>query len=282
MPKIKITCDSTCDLNEELYKRCNADIIPLGVLLGEELRHDGVDVSVGELFDYVAKTGVLPKTSAISEYEYTNVWKKYVDDGFDVIHINISSEISACHQNAKIAADELGHVYPIDSRSLSSGSGILVLEAARLAEEGLEAKDIAEKLNELKTRIDVSFVLQTLEYLQKGGRCSSVLAFGANILKLRPEIVMENGSMDVGKKYRGSAEKSIVEYVKGRLDGRTDIDKSFIFVVNASVDSDIVEEVKRMVKEDYGFGTVYATVAGSTISSHCGPNTLGVMFVKKA
>ncbi len=282
MPKIKITCDSTCDLNEELYKRCNADIIPLGVLLGEELRHDGVDVSVGELFDYVAKTGVLPKTSAISEYEYTNVWKKYVDDGFDVIHINISSEISACHQNAKIAANELGHVYPIDSRSLSSGSGILVLEAARLAEEGLEARDIAEKLNELKTRIDVSFVLQTLEYLQKGGRCSSVLAFGANILKLRPEIVMENGSMDVGKKYRGSAEKSIIEYVKGRLDGRTDIDKSFIFVVNASVDSDIVEEVKRMVKEDYGFGTVYATVAGSTISSHCGPNTLGVMFVKKA
>lgn len=280
MAKIKITCDSTCDLTAELYGRCSVDVIPLGIVLGDDLKHDGVDLEVSELYDYVAETGVLPKTSAISEYEYIDRWKKYVDDGYKVIHINISSEISACYQNAVFAAGELGNVYPIDSRSLSSGSGILVLEAAKLAEQGLEAEEIVSKLEELKTRIDVSFVLQTLEYLQKGGRCSSVLAFGANLLRLRPEIVMENGSMDVGRKYRGSAEKSIIDYVRGRLDGRSDIDRSFIFVVHSYADQNIVDEVKRIVAEEYGFGTVYETHAGCTISSHCGAGTLGIMFVK--
>ena len=283
MSKIKITCDSTCDLTAELYRRCNADVIPLGVLLGDELRHDGVDVTVRELYDYVAKTGVLPKTSAISQFEYASVWKPYLEEGYSIIHINISSAISACHQNARMAAAELKNVYPVDSLSLSSGSGMLVLKAAELAEQGLEAPDIAKELERLRGLLDVSFVLQTLGYLQKGGRCSSVLAFGANLLKLRPEIVLQpDGSMDVGKKYRGSAEKSIIDYVHGRLKGRDDIDKSLIFVVNTYADPQTVEEVKRIVKEEYGFETVYATDAGSTISSHCGAGTLGIMFYKKA
>lgn len=281
MSKVKITCDSTCDLTSELYSRFSVDVIPLGVLLGDELKHDGVDVTVADLYDYVDKTGVLPKTSAISEFEYTERWKPYIDDGCEIVHINISSEISACHQNARIAASELGHAYPVDSRSLSTGSGILVLAAGKMAEEGLSAAEIAEKLEELKTRIDCSFVLQTLEYLQKGGRCSSVLAFGANLLKLRPEILMLDGSMDVGKKYRGSAEKSITDYVKGRLDGRDDIDKSVVFVVDSYADEEVMEKVVKLAKEEYGFENVIRTKAGSTISSHCGAGTMGLMFVKR-
>lgn len=281
MNKVKITCDSTCDLPSELYERFSVDVIPLGIVLGDDLKHDGVDVTVADLYDYVAKTGVLPKTSAISEGEYMDVWQKYTDDGYDVVHINISSEISACHQNARLAAEELGHAYPVDSRSLSTGSGILVLAAGKMAEEGLSAAEIAARLEELKTRIDCSFVLQTLEYLQKGGRCSSVLAFGANLLKLRPEILMQDGSMDVGRKYRGSAEKSITEYVKGRLDGRDDIDRSVIFVVDSYADPEIMEKITKLVKEEYGFENVLRTKAGSTISSHCGAGTMGLMLIKK-
>lgn len=283
MQKIKITCDSTCDLTKELYARFNVDVIPLGVLLGDDLRKDGVDLTVQELYDYVDKTGVLPKTSAISEYEYLERWKPYLDDGYSIIHINISSAISACHQNARIAASEVKNVYPVDSLSLSSGSGMLIFRAAEMINQGLSAEEIAKKLEEIREKLDVSFVLQTLEYLQKGGRCSSVLAFGANLLKLRPEIVLQpDGSMDVGKKYRGSAEKSIIDYVNGRLKGREDIDRSLGFVVHSYANPETVDEAYRLLKEVYGFEEVYITRAGSTISSHCGAGTLGVMFFKKA
>ena len=278
MSKVKLTCDSTCDLTGELYSRFAVDVIPLGVVLGDDLRRDGVDVSVDDLYGYVAKTGVLPKTSAISQGEYIDRWKPYTDDGYEIVHINISSDISACHQNARLAADELENVYVIDSRSLSTGSGILVLAAGKMIEEGRSAAEIAEKLDELKTRIDCTFVLNTLEYLQKGGRCSSVLAFGANLLKLHPEIIME-GSMDVGKKYRGGPEKYITEYVKGRIEGRDDLNMSAIFVVHSKVEPELVEKVKEMVR-DYGFENVIETRAGSTISSHCGPGTLGLMIVR--
>lgn len=280
MPKIKITCDSTCDLTKDLYEKYAVTVIPLGILLGDDLRHDGVDLEVSDLYDYVAKTGVLPKTSAISEYEYAEIWKKYRAEGYEIIHVNISSEISACHQNARLAAEEVGGVYPINSRLLSTGSGILVLAAAKYAEEGFSASQIADKLNELKTRVDCSFVLQTLEYLQKGGRCSSVLAFGANILKLRPEINMENGTMDVGRKYRGSAEKSILDYVRGRLENMDIFDRSVCFVVHSYAEPGIVEKAKEIVREA-GFENVLETRAGCTISSHCGAGTLGLMLVRK-
>ena len=280
--KIKITCDSTCDLNGELYRRYSVDVIPLGVLLGDELRKDGVNLKVTELYDYVERTGVLPKTSAISEFEYLERWRPYTEQGYSVIHINISSAISACHQNARIAAGELKNVYPVDSLNLSSGSGMLVLKAGELAEQGLSAEEIVKKLEEYREKLDVSFVLRTLEYLQKGGRCSGVLAFGANLLKLRPEIVlMPDGSMDVGKKYRGSPEKTVIDYVRGRLRGRDDIDRSLIFVVNSGVEKEITDEVKRIVKEEYGFENIIETLAGCTISSHCGAGTLGIMFYKK-
>ena len=280
--KIKITCDSTCDLPQELYAKYDVGIAPLSVALGEDLHQDGVDLSTEMLFAYVKQTGTLPKTSAVSMGEYLDLFGKYTAEGYTVIHINLSSQLSASHQNAVLAAQELGNVYVVDSRNLSSGSGHLVIEAAEMAAQGLDAETIVAQLNEMKERLDVSFVLQTLEYLQKGGRCSSVAALGARALQLRPEIRVTDGGMGVGKKYRGSMEKSILDYIRGRLEGRDDIDTHRIFVTHSPMDPEMVTRAIALVKELHPFEEVIETNAGCTICSHCGPNCLGVLFFKKA
>ena len=283
MTNVKITCDSTCDLPQALYAKYDVDVAPLAVALGEELHRDGVDISATQLFDYVKKSGVLPKTSAVSMGEYLDLFGKYVNEGRTVIHISLSSNLSASHQNAVLAAEELGNVYVIDSRNLSTGSGHLVIEAAEMAAQGLDAAAIAARLNEMKERVDASFVLQTLEYLQKGGRCSSVTALGARALQLRPEIRVADGGMGVGKKYRGAYNKCLLQYVKERLEGRDDIDTRRIFVTNSGGFTD--EEVQAVVDEVrkyQPFEEVICNRAGCTICSHCGPNCLGVLFFKKA
>lgn len=282
MSNIKITCDSTCDLPQELYAKYDVDVVALAVTLGDELHRDGVDITAPELFAYVKETGTLPKTSAISMGEYLDVFSKYVSEGRTVIHINLSSNLSASHQNAVLAAQELDNVYVVDSRNLSSGSGHLVVEAAEMAAQGLDAETIVARLNEMKERLDVSFVLQTLEYLQKGGRCSSVTALGARALQLRPEIRVSDGGMGVGKKYRGSMEKSVLDYIRGRLEGRDDVDTRRIFVTHSPMDQAVVDKVIALVRELHPFEEVIETSAGCTICSHCGPNCLGVLFFKKA
>lgn len=281
MKKIKITCDSTCDLTKELYERYNISVISLGVNMGEDARLDGVNVSPDDLYDYVAQSGKLPSTNAISIGSYADFFKPFVGDGYEVVHINLSSELSASHQNAKLAAEELGNVYPVDSKSLSTGSGHLVILAAELAAADYTAAEIARALDEMKGKLDVSFVLQTLDYLHKGGRCSSLAMLGANMLKLRPEIVMTDGKLGVGKKYRGSMEKSITDYVKGRLEGVENINLDRIFVTHSGVPEEILDKVETLVKELHPFEEVICTRAGSTISCHCGPNCLGVLFMKK-
>ena len=282
MSNIKITCDSTCDLPQALYAKYDVEVIALSVALGEELHRDGVDISAPELFAYVKESSNLPKTSAVSMGEYLDVFGKYVAEGKTVIHINLSSALSASHQNAVLAAQELENVYVVDSRNLSTGSGHLVIEAAEMAAQGLDAATIVARLNEMKERLDASFVLQTLEYLQKGGRCSSVAALGARALQLRPEIRVADGGMGVGKKYRGSMEKSVLDYIRGRLEGRDDIDTRRIFVTHSPMDSDVVAKAIALVKELQPFEEVIETDAGCTICSHCGPNCLGVLFFKKA
>ena len=282
MSNIKITCDSTCDLPQALYAKYDVEVAALSVALGEELHRDGVDISAPELFAYVKESGNLPKTSAVSMGEYLDVFGKYVAEGKTVIHINLSSALSASHQNAMLAAQELENVYVVDSRNLSTGSGHLVIEAGEMVAQGLDAATIVARLNEMKERLDASFVLQTLEYLQKGGRCSSVAALGARALQLRPEIRVADGGMGVGKKYRGSMEKSVLDYVRGRLEGRDDIDTRRIFVTHSPMDSDVVAKAIALVKELQPFEEVIETDAGCTICSHCGPNCLGLLFFKKA
>lgn len=281
MQKIKITCDSTCDLSPELYEKYDISAIPLGVTLGDDFHHDGVDVTAQEIFSFVDKTGVLPKTSAISMGEYTDFFKPYLDAGYAIIHINISSDFSICYQNACLAARELGNVYPVDSRNLSTGSGHLALCAAEMAQQGMDAEAIAAELTKLQSRVDTSFVLQTLEYLKKGGRCSSVVALGANLLSLRPEIDVTGGKMQVGKKYRGKMEKSILDYVRGHLQGREDIETKRIFITHSYVPQEIVDKVVALIRELQPFTEILETKAGCTVSSHCGPNCLGVLFLRK-
>ena len=281
MPTIKITCDSTCDLSPELCERYHISVIPMRVALGERSCRDGVEVKPEELFAYVGETGKLPTTSAISVGEYEDFFRPFVKEGYEVVHINLSSELSSSHQNACIAAEELGNVFVVDSRSLSTGSGHLVILAAELASAGYDGAYIAKALDEMKGNLDVSFVLQTLDYLHKGGRCSGIARFGANMLKLRPEIVMNNGTLHVGKMYRGSMEKTILDYVRGRLDNENAVNYDRIFVTQSGVPREIVDKVIALVKELRPFEEVIETVAGSTISCHCGPNCLGVLFFRK-
>ena len=281
MPKIKITCDSTCDLSPELYERYRISVIPMCVAMGDRLCRDGIDVEPKELFSYVEETGRLPTTSAISAGEYEDIFRPLVADGYEVVHINLSSELSSSHRNAHLAAQRVGNVHIVDSRSLSSGSGHLVILAAELASAGYDGAYIAKALDGMKGHLDVSFVLQTLDYLHKGGRCSGMARFGANMLKLRPEIVMENGSLHVGKLYRGSMEKSILDYVRSRLTSDKEVNYDRIFVTHSGVPREIVDKVIALVKELCPFEEVIETVAGSTISCHCGPDCLGVLFFRK-
>ena len=279
--KIQITCDSTCDLPLQMREKYNIAVLPMIVNLGDQSYRDGADVTCDDLFAYVESTGKLPKTSAISIYEYDQFFSKFVEDGMEVIHISLSSELSSTYQNACIAAEDVGNVYVIDSRSLSAGSAHLVLLARELAETGMEATEIVETVKQARERLDASFVLQTLDYLHKGGRCSGVAAFGANVMKLRPEILVTDGKMDVGRKYRGSLEKSVMAYVKGCLEGRQDVDTGRIFLMHTGVSQDVLYKICALVKELQPFEEVIIGTAGCTITSHCGPDCLGLLFMKK-
>lgn len=281
MPKIKITCDSTCDLSKDIYRVHDVDVVPLTVTLGDELYRDGVDVTPQQIFDYVDKTGTLPKTSAISMGEYLDAWTKYHQEGYDIIHINLSKELSSSYQNACLAAQELGHVYVVDSQTLSTGSGCLVLEAARMIDEGMEAPAIKEQLDQLKSHIEVGFVVQKLEYLQKSGRCSTVTALGARALHIRPEIRVHDGGMTVGHKYRGSMEKSVLAYVRNRLKDRTDIDLKRIYLTYSSCSDELLEKVVALIKELQPCQEIAINFAGCTICSHSGPDCVGISLLTK-
>lgn len=276
---IRITCDSTCDLPSELYDSLGITVVSMGVTLGDRFCRDGEDLSSEEIYAYVDQTGTLPTTSAISVGEYEDAWKPFSED--EIIHISLSSELSSSNQNANIAASEFASVSVIDSKNLSTGSGLLVMRAAELRDAGLTRSEIVTELTNLVEKLDVSFVLQTLDYLKKGGRCSTVVALGANLMKLRPEIVVANGKMSVGKKYRGSMERSVADYIRGRLEGRDDIDTSRIFVTHSGVPDEILTMAVDLVKSLHPFGEVLTSRAGCTITSHCGPGTLGVLFFKK-
>ena len=249
--------------------------------MGYDFRLYGVNVQADELSDYVEKTGSLPKTCAISLGDYQEAFSKWVKEGYEVVHINLSSKLSTSHQSACIAAEEVGNVYVVDSKSLSTGSGHLVLLACQMAQQGMSGAEIARELEVLREKVDASFIIQTLQYLHKGGRCSGVAVFGANLMKIRPEIVLEEGSMHVGRKYRGSMEKTVLDYVRGRLEGRTDVDARRLIITHSGVPEALLEQVRKLSTQLQPFREVLITRAGSTISCHCGPNCLGVLFLKK-
>lgn len=282
MRPVKIFADSTCDLSPELIEKYGVTITPLFVSLGEKAYLDGIEIHPEDIFRYYNETKQLPKTSAVPVDSYEKVFRPVVEEGFDIVHFTISSEFSACYQNACIAAEDVGHVWPVDSRNLSTGIGLLVIMAAQLAAEGKSAEEIAGQVRSAAGRVDSSFVIDKLEFLHKGGRCSGVAALGANVLKLKPCIEVTGGKMVVGKKYRGSFEKVVKEYVRERLEGNDDIELDRIFVTSAGVDPKFQREVAKEVGSCLPFKEILVTEAGSTITGHCGPGTLGVLYIHKS
>ena len=277
---IKISADSTCDLSPELIQRYDIGISPLYIVRDGESLVDGVDITPDEIYAHVEAGGSMCSTAAVSVYDYVEFFRKELESSDAVVHFHISGDMSACYQNACIAAAEVGNVYPVDARNLSTGIGLLVLEAAELAQKGeLTAQEIQQRMNQRRELLDVSFVVEQLGYLRKGGRCSSVAALGANMLSLRPCIQVKDGKMGVGKKYRGAYQKCLLQYVKERLEGRNDIDLHRIFITESGgFTPEEVAEVEAAVRSYQPFEEVLHTRAGCTVSSHCGPRTLGILY----
>lgn len=280
--KIKISSDSTCDLPIELVERYDIGIVPLFVSKGEDMLRDGVDITAGDIIDYMVSGAGLCTTSAVSIGEYEDIFKGYLEKYDAVIHLNISHKFSSCYQNAKIAAASLKNVYIVDTLNLSTGSGHLVLDAALLARSGMDPAMIAATIEGKTAKVEASFVIDTLKYLHKGGRCSAVAALGANLLKLKPCIEVKDGAMDVGKKYRGHVDKCLLQYVEDKLKGRTDLDLRRIFIT-CTVDTpdEVIESVKAKITELQPFEKVIVSRAGCTITSHCGTRTLGILYNRK-
>ncbi len=280
--KIRITSDSTCDLGELVAKN-NIGILPLQVNLDADAYRDGVDITPQDIFNFVAKTKILPKTSAPSVGEYEEFFAEQLKTYDAIIHFNISSKSSGSHNFAKLASESFaGKVRVIDSQALSSGQGLLVMKAVDLLNEGKSLDEIEETVNALRPFVNTSFVPDQLDYLHKGGRCSGMTMFVANALKIHPKIVMKEGQLVQGGKYRGVMTRCIANYIEDLKQMYPDYDKTRCFVTHSSADSELVEVAKAKVKELFEFDEVIETVAGSIITSHCGKGTLGVLFIYNA
>lgn len=279
--KIKILSDSTCDLSADLIEKHNISIIPLTIIKNGEAYSDGITITPKDIFEHVANGGDLCSTTAINAGEYEEWFRKYSSEYDGVLHINIGSGFSCSYQNACIAAEEFENVRVIDSQNLSTGQGLVVLKACELAKACESLDQLHQQVQEFTERVEASFLLDQLAYMVKGGRCSSAAALGANLLNLKPCIEVRGGKMSVVKKYRGSFPKCLTSYVKDRLANREDLDRGILFVTRTPVSDESLEATKAAVDEFGDFENIYWTEAGSTISCHCGPSTLGVLFVRK-
>ncbi|MBR5869010.1 MAG: DegV family protein [Clostridia bacterium] len=279
--KILFSTDSTADFSKELLEQYNIPVLPLYVEKGGAMYRDGVDITVKDIFEYVDAGNPICSTAALNIADYQDFFDKYASEYDAIIHTTISTGFSSCYQNAVIAAEEFDNVHVVNSMNLSTGIALVVLKGIEYAKEGLSPAEIADKMRAVTEKVESSFILNTLAYLAKGGRCSSVTALGANLLKLRPVIEVQDGKMQVGKKFRGVYDKCVINYVTERLKDRDDIDGSRIFITHAHCDPALVAEVRKAVEACGQFAEILETTAGCSISSHCGPDTLGVLFVRK-
>ena len=278
---IKILSDSTCDLSAPLLAQHDITLIPLTVVKADDQFKDGVTITPADIFAHVAAGGDLCSTSANSVGEYEDKFAAFSKDYDGVLLITIGSGFSSCYQNACIAAEDFDNVKVVDSKNLSTGQGLVVLEACRLANECNSLEELHEKVQAFTEKVESSFLVDKLNYLAKGGRCSAVAALGANLLNLKPCIDVKDGKMGVSKKYRGKYHKCLADYVKERLADRDDIRRDVLFVTKTSVSDEEYAAVMEAVKAYGNFETVYETTAGCTVSCHCGPGTLGVLFARK-
>lgn len=280
---IKIISDSTCDLSKELLEKYDIDILPLHVHLGDEEYQDGVTITPDEIYAWTDANRTTPKTSAASMAEAIDAFEPYIKNGDEIICFSISSSMSAIHNVMRLAAQDLDaedKIHVIDSANLSTGIGLLVLEAATMVKEGKSAEEIVAGIEELKPFVSASFVVDTLTYLHRGGRCSGVAALAGGALKLHPKIVVENGKMDPNKKYRGKMNSVLKSYVKDMEEDLKTAKKDRIFITHSGCDQSILDDIRTYLEELHIFDEILTTRAGAVISSHCGPGTLGVLFIK--
>ena len=276
---VKIIADSTCDLPADLLAQYDITILPLSINRDGQFYKDGVEITPQDIFAHVDAGGALCSTAAVNIEEFTACFAQYSGAYDAVICVTISAEMSSCYQNACMAAASFPNVYVVDSRNLSSAQGLIALEAARLALQGLSGCEIARILNEETGRVQSSFLLDRLDYMRKGGRCSAVAALGANLMHLKPCIAVQEGKMGVVKKYRGSFEHCMVQYTKELLAQHPDSRNDIAIVVHPAADRSAVDATLRTLKEDSRFKAVYEARTGCTVACHCGPNTIGVMFM---
>ena len=279
--KIRITADSTCDLSPELVRKYDIGIAPLSVIIDGECFHDGVDVTPRDIFRAV-EAGKSVRTAAVNTYEYREFFTEQLKTCDQIVHVCISSEFSTCYNDAMEAARQTGNVFVVDSRNLSTGSGLLVLEGAEMAGNGLEGEKIAERLRERTALVDASFTVRSIDYLRRGGRCSGLEALGAKLLHIRPSIVVRDGKMHPGEKYRGRYEHYLKHYIADMLEDDSTIDFNRVFVTHSPSEEGLVRFAIDTVKSYGLFKEVLETMAGCTVCTHCGPDTLGILFMRKA
>ena len=281
---VKIISDSTCDLSQELLKEHDIEIIPLLVTFNEDTFQDGVDIDASKIYEEVAKRNILPKTSAVSAMALEELFRKWVDQGYDVVYTGISSKMSSTYNNAVLAANEIGNdkVFVVDSKNLSTGIGLTVLKACRDRDKGLSAKEIVENMKYNIDRVKAQFAIERMDYLHKGGRCSGIARFAATLLRIKPIIFVRDGSMTVGKKPLGKIKVALDVMLKMLEEDKNNnnVDPEFIFVTDA-IAPESREYLIPKVKEMFPNTNVYSTIAGGVIASHCGPGTIGILYICK-
>ena len=278
---VVISTDSTCDLGSDIIEREKISVFALTVILGDKEYKDGEGITPELIFDYVSQNKVLPKTSAGSVEDYQKHFAKLREGGDEVVHLSISSKASVTHENAKTAAASMSGVYVVDSKALSTGQGLLVMKACDMKKEGKSAEEIFNLLNELSDNVQTSFVVDTMDYLHKGGRCSMGALIATKILKIHPYIDMKEGALGVKRKFMGSLKRCVDLYVNELIEEYKSYDDTRCFVTHSKCVREIVDDVVEKVKNSFSFKEVIETTAGSVITSHCGKNTIGVLFIKK-
>ena len=281
---VKIISDSTCDLSRELLERDDVDIVPLHVLMGDSEYEDGVDIMPDEIYAWSDANKTTPKTSAASLERVIEIFKPYIDNGQEIVSFSISEDMSTSANVMRLAARELNaeeRIKVINSANLSTGIGLQVIEAALMAKEGKTAEEIERRIEEIKPRIRTSFVVDTLTYLYRGGRCSGLAAMAGGVLKLHPRISVADGKMSPGKKYRGNISKAVMDYVKDMEESLKNAEPSRAFITHSGCDRQLLDTVRSYLEGLGVFEEILETRAGGVISSHCGPGTLGVLFIEK-
>lgn len=280
---VKIISDSTCDLSPELIAKYDIDILPLHILLGEDEYEDGKNITPEQIYSWSDENKTTPKTSAPALTDAIELFKQYIDEGREIVCFSVSSSMSTSGNVMRIAAEELeaeDRITVIDSANLSTGIGLLVIEAAIMAQNNHTVEEIVSAIEALKPNVRASFVVDTLTYLYRGGRCNAVSAMAGGVLKLHPKIVVENGAMNASKKYRGKINSAIMTYVKDMEDDLKAARPNRVFITHSGCDRTIVEEVHSYLENLGVFSEILETRAGGVISSHCGPGTLGVLFIQ--